>query len=197
MAEKNFDAALKLVLQYEGIYDDDPDDPGGETYKGISRRDHPAWEGWPQVDAQKEQEGFPEILEGEAGLQAMVAALYKESYWRPNLCHELPPGLDLVVFDTAVNMGSRKAGRFLQQGVNELLGRPAVDPDGVIGGLTLEAVNGLNPEQQKQLCFACLELRAENYREIAEAKPKLQKYLKGWLNRVANLREQVTEIAFA
>ena len=160
MSQKDFDAALKLILQYEGIYDDDPDDPGGETYKGITRRDHPDWGGWPVFDANHEHEGFPDNLESDAQLQTLVANLYRELYWRKNHCDELPPGLDLVVFDTAVNMGGGKAGRFLQQGVNELMGRQVLAVDGAIGSHTLDAVNALNKGQQKQLGFACLELRA-------------------------------------
>jgi len=197
MAPKYFNAALKIVLQYEGIYDDDPDDPGGETYKGITRRDHPNWGGWPLVEANKEAAGFPRNLEGHALLQTLVANLYKELYWDKNHCDQIPTGLDLVVFDTAVNMGGGKAGRFLQQGINELLGRQVLSVDGAIGPHTLDAVNALTPEQQKQLGFACLELRAQNYHEIAEAKPHLKKFLKGWLNRVANLKKQVTEMALA
>jgi lysozyme family protein len=197
MSQKTFDAALKLILKYEGIYDNDPDDPGGETYKGITRRDHPDWEGWAIVDGGKEQDGFPGNLESDDHLQTSVGNLYKELYWRRNHCDELPAGLDLVVFDTAVNMGGGKAGRFLQQGVNELLGRQVLTVDGAIGNRTLSAVNALNPEQQKQLCFACLELRDQNYHEIVAARPSSKKFLKGWLNRTANLRQRVPDLAVA
>ncbi len=40
-----------------------------------------------------------------------------------------------------------------------------------IGSRTLNAVNALNPEQQKHLCFACLNLRANYYHEIVAVKP--------------------------
>jgi len=152
MTTKDFDAALKLVLRYEGGYGNDPDDPGGETYKGISRRNHGAWAGWPRIDAHKGHGDFSKRLEGDARLQTLVADVYKDSYWLRNLCDQLPAGIDLVVFDTAVNMGSGKAGRFLQQGVNKLLAGPVLKVDGVIGVLTLAAVNGLDRERQEQLC---------------------------------------------
>lgn len=32
-----FEHALQLLLQHEGGYVNDPDDQGGETYKGIAR----------------------------------------------------------------------------------------------------------------------------------------------------------------
>jgi lysozyme family protein len=192
MSQNDFDAALKLVLQYEGGYADDPDDPGGETYKGITRRDHSKWGGWAIVDANKDRQGFPRNLESDARLQALVAEVYKELYWLKNHCDQLPAGLNLVVFDTAVNMGGGKAGRFLQQGINKLMGSEAVAVDGAIGSLTVNAVKALSPEQQKQLCSTCLELRANNYHDIVAARPASKKYLKGWLNRIANLKEQVS-----
>jgi lysozyme family protein len=37
----NFDKALSFVLSWEGGYSNDPDDPGGETNFGISKRSYP------------------------------------------------------------------------------------------------------------------------------------------------------------
>ena len=34
----NYDQAFQLILQNEGGYVNDPDDPGSETYKGIARK---------------------------------------------------------------------------------------------------------------------------------------------------------------
>ncbi len=45
--------AYKKVLNNEGIYSNDPDDAGGETYKGISRKANPNWDGWISIDAIK------------------------------------------------------------------------------------------------------------------------------------------------
>ena len=38
---KDFDKALKFVLKWEGGYSNDPNDPGGETKYGISKRSYP------------------------------------------------------------------------------------------------------------------------------------------------------------
>ena len=46
----NYHIALQEVLKNEGGYVNDPDDSGGETYKGIARRFHPDWIGWAYVD---------------------------------------------------------------------------------------------------------------------------------------------------
>jgi lysozyme family protein len=44
MAE--FNPALEKVLSHEGGYVVDPNDPGGETYKGVARKIHSKWDGW-------------------------------------------------------------------------------------------------------------------------------------------------------
>ena len=49
----DFHKALKRTAKYEGGYVNDPADAGGETYKGISRRANPKWDGWQLIDAHK------------------------------------------------------------------------------------------------------------------------------------------------
>ena len=36
-----FDDIIEIVLEHEGGYVNDPDDPGGETNFGIAKRSHP------------------------------------------------------------------------------------------------------------------------------------------------------------
>jgi len=57
MAE--FNIALQKTLAHEGGYSNDPNDMGGETYKGISRASHSVWKGWAIVDKYKKLSGFP------------------------------------------------------------------------------------------------------------------------------------------
>ena len=55
----DFKKALTETLRHEGGYVNDPKDPGGETYKGISRKNHPDWEGWNIIDEKKILSSFP------------------------------------------------------------------------------------------------------------------------------------------
>ncbi|MEW6388090.1 MAG: glycosyl hydrolase 108 family protein [Thermodesulfobacteriota bacterium] len=197
MAARNFARCLELVLQYEGTYADDPDDPGGETYKGITRRDHPDWPGWQIIDPQKGRDDFPERLESLGALQSLIEDLYKKLYWSKSGCDRLPGPIDLLVFDTAVNMGPKRAASFLQQAVNRLQGQFLLQEDGIIGDRTLAAVASLNPDKRKEIIAYFLELRERRYQGLARSKPPLRKFLKGWLNRLAHLKRQVEKAALA
>lgn len=110
--------AYKKVLNNEGIYSNDPDDAGGETYKGISRRANPNWDGWISIDAIKKSHPttFKGILKKTPELEKKVQDLYKDKYWD---CFELDDVLSQLVaeqmFDTAVNQGQTAAIKFAQR----------------------------------------------------------------------------------
>jgi hypothetical protein len=97
--KENFDKALKFTLEAEGIYSNEPDDPGGETKYGISRNNHPEI-------SQEDWNNF--TLD-------MAKDIYKKSYWDACNCDNLDYPLDILVFDAAVNMGvsnAKKLGTF-------------------------------------------------------------------------------------
>jgi len=81
MAE--FNIALQKTFVYEGGYSNDPDDLGGETYKGISRASHLAWKGWFIIDKYKDKSGFPVILDRDIELQKQVELFYLYEFWLP------------------------------------------------------------------------------------------------------------------
>lgn len=92
--KKNFNKAIKFVLKWEGGYSNDPNDPGGETKYGISKR------------------SYPELDISKLTLK-QAKEIYYQNYWLKSGCDELPYPFDIVVFDTAVNMGRRRAMEFL------------------------------------------------------------------------------------
>ena len=110
--------AYKKVLNNEGIYSNDPDDAGGETYKGISRKANPNWDGWISIDAIKKAHPttFKGILKKTPELEKKVQDLYKDKYWD---CFELDDVPNQLVaeqmFDTAVNQGQTAAIKFAQR----------------------------------------------------------------------------------
>lgn len=81
-----FDAAVERLLKTEGGYVNDPEDRGGETKYGISKKAHP------ELD-------IPTLTISDA------KQIYKEKYWKEINADSLPPGLQEMAFDAAVNQG--------------------------------------------------------------------------------------------
>jgi lysozyme family protein len=139
--QANFDKALAHVLKYEGGYSDHPEDPGGATNFGIT------------IGVLSEYRGTPVTKQDVRSLTlAEAARIYRARYWNAASCDQLPAGIDVAVFDCAVNQGVGRAARFLQTAVR-------VGTDGVIGPLTLKAVNNARPDSL--LCeFMALRMRS-------------------------------------
>jgi lysozyme family protein len=89
-----FDHCVTLILKEEGGYVNHPNDPGGETKYGISKRSHP------NVDIKN--------LTVEQAKE-----IYRVNYWNRISADKLPPDLALIAFDCAVNQGVGRATQFL------------------------------------------------------------------------------------
>lgn len=182
----DFKIAYKRTGGYEGGYANDPDDNGGETYKGISRKNFPNWVGWSKIDAAKQSETFPGILYNDEVLNKQVEDFYHTEFWNAlnldqikdqNICNEL--------YDTAVNVGVRKAATFLQRSLN-LLNRNGKDykevlVDGKLGENTWTTVN--NHKSKETLSILLNLLQGAFYVKICEENPKQEKYLHGWIDK--------------
>lgn len=75
--------------------------------------------------------------------------------------------------------GSGKYGITIPQ---SLLGVPA---DGVVGNVTINALNGTN---QRNIYNKVWEARKQFYHDIVKSNPSQAKWLHGWLNRLNNLK---------
>jgi lysozyme family protein len=171
MASAAFQASLPFVLRWEGGYVNHPADPGGATNKGVTQRVYDDWlarKGMPGRDVRQ-------ITDDE------VRAIYEGGYWMPPRCDLLQRPLDLVQFDTAVNMGVGRAVRMLQACVG-----CAVDGD--FGPATQRAVEAC--DVGTAVASYC-DRREAFYRSLAQRNPKMAVFLKGWLNRLNALRKEV------
>lgn len=117
-----FSICVNFVLLREGGYCDHPSDPGGATNKGVTLKVLEQWRGKPCTKADVASLSIPE-----------AEAIYRANYWNKIQGDKLPPGLDLAVFDAAVNSGPGQAAKWLQRAAN-------CTPDGAIGPATLAAV---------------------------------------------------------
>ncbi len=158
-----WDAAIEFVLSQEGGYTNDPNDSGGETNFGISRKSYPDLELKNlTVDQAKE--------------------IYRRDYWSPCRCDNLPWPYSLAVFDMAVNQGVGTAIKTLQ----ETFG---VAADGIIGPMTMEAIAKAGSDPRKVKLF--LARRLTVYARLMAANPKLLVFARPWSFRVIALAELV------
>jgi lysozyme family protein len=140
--ESSFKRAFKLIIEgYEGNYSNDKDDPGGETYRGISRNMNKDWEGWKIIDSYKGKKYYPELLGGDKNLQALVPDFYKKNYWDGFEGDVLGEETGAEMFDQSVNLGVEKAIEHLQRSLNILNERQThyndIKVDGIIGDQTI------------------------------------------------------------
>lgn len=99
MTQANYEPCLSFTLKYEGGRSNDPRDPGGRTFEGVTQRVYDAWRrdrGFPARDVYKMQPGERD-------------AIYKAGYWDKVRGDFLRAGEDLVVWDFAVNSGPARA----------------------------------------------------------------------------------------
>lgn len=113
--ERIFEEIIKFVLEHEGGFVDDPEDPGGATNFGISSVHNP--------DVNVEDLTKPQAIQ-----------IYKDRYWHEYQLDQLAPAWAMVMMDTVVNIGGERAVRMLQETVGTTV-------DGIIGPQTLAAAN--------------------------------------------------------
>lgn len=92
-----FDIAVDRLLGHEGNYVNNPNDPGGETKFGISKRSYP------KLDIRN--------LTREDAI-----AIYKRDFWDP-ISLSVPDSVKYQMFDFAVNSGIDNAIRALQRAI--------------------------------------------------------------------------------
>lgn len=149
-----FDRAFDLVIGAEGGYVNDPRDPGGETQFGISKRAYPG------VDIK-------------ALTLDDAREIYRRDYWDAAQCERLPEPLAILLFDAAVNMGTRPATGILQRALG-------VPDDGILGNLTMAAIHALDADD---LAVKFCTERALRYMGLRN----FDIYGRGWLRRVFHL----------
>lgn len=180
MARSRFDICLDEVLRHEGGYADHPSDPGGATNLGIT---HKTLARWRRVSPwwALPKEAVRDLRRPEA------AKIYRASYW--DRCHagQLPAGLDLTLFDFAVNSGPDRAIRALQAELD-------VAADGQIGPLTLAAVEAYAARKGiARLIGALCDRRLAFLNRLAT----FATFGKGWTTRVTSVRKAALAVVGA
>lgn len=193
MTNESFLIAYRKTAIIEGGYANDPQDNGGETYAGLTRKNEPNWKGWAIIDSIKKRVGTKaENIDREASkspeLATLVLEAYKLLYW-DSLSLDILKNQEIKneLYDTGVNMGIGTAGRFFQRVLNALnknqLLFPDLEVDGKIGPRTIAACNAMTDSDQKLVYKFLNHLQGARYIEITENNHTQEKFIRSWGSR--------------
>lgn len=166
-----FDIAFNEIIDNEGGYTNDPDDPGGETNFGIT---------------QKELNSWYKILKIPAHVKDLTLAdakVFYKTYWDAYHYEDIDSTeIATKIFDLTVNLGVHESHIITQRAINQCWFPITVD--GILGPSTLYAINSLHiANKDAQLHQFMRQETVKVYNEIVERKPRLKKFLAGWVNR--------------
>ncbi len=185
-----FEALSRTMGDERGLVEH-PNDRGGFTYWGLTRKDNPEWSGWGIVQDYlnkypgKSYKELTSMLEQNGELTKLVEQQYRKNYWMPWM-DKVAPALAIECFDAAVNHGPHRAALFLQEALNLLNenGRttPDIVKDGKPGPATMEAMDAVLNRRGMDLVLKCYKLiRGEFFLDICRRDPTQEAFLAGWL----------------
>ena len=173
-----FQLSVQYVLDNEGGLTDDPDDPGGLTNYGIT------------MPVLLDYKGYPDSINVDY-IRELTVEEAKHIYynlWWERYRYDRINRLAIVrkLLDFSVVMGPKQGHTIFQRALNALgLELPKLVEDGWIGEKTLAVYDEATkaPAVLLSLRIAMNCEAAGVFRLIAQKKPKLRKFLQGWLAR--------------
>ena len=167
--KENFDKCLKMLLSHEGGFVNHPEDPGGITNLGVTKKVYDEWTGRESTE-QEMRDLTPED----------VAPIYKKNYWARVKGDSLPSGLDWACFDWAVNSGSGRPAKAVQRAVG-------ATADGAIGPATLGLIMEKDP---KFIIEYVHDVRQDFYKSLKT----FETFGRGWTRRNKETLHQALEM---
>lgn len=167
----NSSKLVPFILQWEGGFVNDPDDLGGATNKGITI------DTFTEYKKRKGQKA-PTVTDLKNISDAEWNDVFKSLYWDRWKADEIKSqAVANILVDWVWASGSHGIKR-----PQRLLG---VKADGIVGKQTIAALNAMDAAT---LFKMIKDDRAKFIDEICKARPKNEKYRKGWMNRINAIR---------
>ena len=163
----NSSKLVPFILQWEGGFVNDPLDLGGATNKGITIGAFTEY---------KKRKGLkaPTVQDLKNISDEDWHAVFKGLYWDRWKADDIKSqAVANILVDWVWASGVHGIKR-----PQRILG---VSPDGIVGSKTIAALNAADP---KKLFDAIKADRVKFIDEICKARPKNEKYRKGWMNRI-------------
>lgn len=168
----NIKNLIPHILKWEGGWSNDPADKGGPTMKGVTLAVYTAY---------RNKKGLkpPTQIQLKNISQEEWENILKNMYWDRWKADQInSQSIANLLVDWVWT-----SGLYGIKYPQKVLG---VKDDGIVGPKTLEAVN--NYPDQKALFNKLWLRRKEHFVSIANSRPANKKFLKGWLNRLNDLK---------
>jgi lysozyme family protein len=135
MSAANFDLCFAATETWEGWhkFSDSPGDPGGATWCGLTWRAYNAW---------RKSKGLPTQFVRRA-TDDEIKQIFHDEYWELARCDDCFDGLDLMLFDIAINTGPAAANKMVQRSLR-------VKADGWFGLETLAALEKITSMDERK-----------------------------------------------
>lgn len=178
-----FAVALVKTLKHEGVYSDNSNDHGGKTKWGIT-----------------------EIVARNYGYEGKMKNLplsfanevYRKDYWDINKLSkiaEYSEDIAIKLFDIGVNLGTSRAGAFLQRAINYMSRDQKLFQhlrvDGVVGTKTINTLNILKntsitwQQIEESIMLKIINvLQGQKYIGICDHNSTQEHFIRGWFNRI-------------
>ena len=167
----NSSKLIPFILQWEGGFVNDPDDLGGATNKGITIGTFAEYK-------KRKGQKAPTVDDLKNISAAEWHDVFKSLYWDRWKADEIKnQSVANILVDWVWASGSHGIKR-----PQRLLG---VKADGIVGKQTIAALNAMDAAT---LFKMIKDDRAKFIDEICKARPKNEKYRKGWMNRINAIR---------
>ncbi|MEO0751074.1 MAG: holin-associated N-acetylmuramidase [Pseudomonadota bacterium] len=187
----------KAIIDREGGFVNDPDDPGGATNFGVTIHT------MRRLGLDLDKDGDVDIRDVEVLTREQAEAIFVNHYYAaPGIAH-LPEAMQATVFDMYVNSG-RNAVKILQRLMCQM--GQTITVDGVIGPQTAEAARTAFHAAPDHLVDAYGIARRNYYFQVADQRPASRKYAQtraggkgGWIKRAEEFispRFHMTEAEF-
>jgi len=194
----DFNIAYKISFVNEGGWVNDPNDLGGETYRGIARKFNPQWPGWKYIDSLKNS-GVIKKNWTDKTADEYAKAFYKSTHWdkmRLDLAKDQDNANQL--YDHALS-GLPRAIEKAKAVLKRKFGKPVLENQ----TMSPSDIVALNEVNQKEFFDEYKNIRSDFFKYSAaqlaakdslygdiflkyNKKPKASNavYVNGWLNRV-------------
>lgn len=160
------------ILKWEGGFVNDPDDLGGATNKGVTFKTYKLY---------RNRKGLPIPSVGDLKRLSNdeFTDILKTMFWDACRADSIQSqSVANAIVDWAWHSGTTTAAKEIQRVLE-------VKADGIIGNITLSAINSQSP---LPLFGKIKAARVKYIERICKSRPENQKYYRGWMNRINDLQ---------